>query len=156
LLVIRRRQQRTQLRRILQSNLNHPRAVRIFIDAFRSRRQRSVHFRNGSGGWSVQVRYRFDRLYRSESFPRGDLRPDFRQLDKNDVPERILGIGGDANRRGIAFGFDPLVFLGVFVLGGIGHVALVLLGEPSWVNLRVPVVKFFSAAYKMEWAPPGP
>ena len=49
---------------------------------------------------------------------------DLRQLTEYDIAERALGVVRDADGDYIAFGFRPLMILGVFQFFGKAHVLL--------------------------------
>ena len=75
--------------------------------------------------------------------------PDFGQLHKNDVAERILRVAGDADGRVVAIGFDPLMLFGVFAIGWIGHSGSPELRQLLSCNARYA---FLRASYKTAWA----
>ena len=121
LLIVGGREQRVQFSRIFQRDLDHPGAVRIFIDLFRRRRQFAVHFGHRAGNRRVQIGDRLHRFHRAKSLAGGDLGAGLGQIDENDVAQRILSIAGDADSGILAVGFDPLVLFGVLVVGRKGH-----------------------------------
>src|SRR6185295_10843283 len=140
LLVIRGGKQRIQLVRIFQRYFDDPGGVRVLIDLLRSRGQFAIYLCHRAAGGREQVGYRLNRLHGTEGLASGELCADFRQLYEYDIPQRFLGMVRDSDSCTGAVGVDPLVFLGVFVVG--------------WVIHRSP--NLFWAVYKTVSEPPGP
>src|SRR5438445_5150440 len=124
LLVVGGGEQRIQFARIFELDLQHPGVVRVFIYLLGRGGQLVVNLSHGSRRGRIQIRDRFYRFDTAEGLSGGNLSADFGQIHEHDVSQRFLRVVGDADGRGIAVGFDPLVFLGVLEVRWIGHLLL--------------------------------
>ena len=97
-LVVGGREQTVEFAGILQRDLDHPRAVGIFINFFWRRGQFAVDFSYGAGNGGEQVRHSLHRFDRTECLASGQLRSNFWRLDEDNVSQRLLRVVGNANR----------------------------------------------------------
>ena len=118
-------QQTVQLCRILQCQLDQPRAVRVFVDRFRSRRQVFVDGAHRTGCGRVDLTDGLHAFHRTKGRLLRQVRANLRQVNKDNVSQQFLRVRGNANGGLGAVGVNLLMFLGVAVVCRIAH-ALIL------------------------------
>src|ERR1039458_4277903 len=156
LLIVRGREQAIKFAWILQRELHHPRAMRIFIYSLRRGGQVPVDLGHGAGRGSKQVRHSFHRLDRAKRLACGQFGADLRSLDEDDVSQRLLRVVGDSNRAGGSVHLNPFVLFCVLAICCIGYTSFYLLAPKLLAKSSVPsvVTQFSFAAYKPASARP--
>lgn len=93
-------------------DLDQPaRAEGIAVDQFRGLAQGLVDRGDGAADGQVDVGLGLDRLDRAEGLAGRVARAHLRQIDVDDVRERVLRVIRDPDRRHLAFDADPLIAL---------------------------------------------
>ncbi len=108
----------------LSVELEHPGGVGVGVDFFGRVFQLFVDGGDGAGDGRVEIADGLDAFDGAEDLAGFEGVADLGQIDEDDVAERALRVVGDADGAGGAVDGDPLVFLGVLVVGGVGHSAV--------------------------------
>jgi len=110
---------------VIGADLDHPAIViRRGVDDLGRVGKFFVDFLDDAADGRVDIGDGLDRFHHSESLAGGNLGADLGQFNENDVPQRFLGMVGDANGTDIIFDQNPFMIFGVFQLLGKIHVPL--------------------------------